>query len=69
MKKHLMSILVVLTVLAMAWPALGQAEGSSDQPRREGREGGRVLQNLSPEERTRLIEAMTTITVQSLFRL
>jgi len=54
MKKHLISILVVLMVLAMAWPALGQAASSSDRPRGGGREGGRVLQSLSPEERAKM---------------
>jgi len=59
MKKHLISILVVLTVLAMAWPALGQAESRSGRPRSGGREAGRVLQNLSPEERAKRWESMS----------
>jgi len=54
MSRSLISILTVLTVLAVAWPTLGQQQGSSDRPRRTDREGGEPLQDLSPEERARM---------------
>jgi peroxiredoxin len=56
MKKRLISIMVVLAVLAVAWPASAQGQSSSEQPGQQGREGGRLLENLSPEERAKMRE-------------
>ena len=50
MKKYLISAVVILMALAVAWPVLGQREGA------EAREGRRRFQDMSEEERAKMRE-------------
>ena len=50
MKKYLISTVVIVMALVVAWPVLGQREGG------EAREGRRRFQDMSEEERARMRE-------------
>jgi len=53
MRRYLISTVVMLIALAVAWPVLGQREGEEGRQPREGR---RRFQDMSEEERTKLRE-------------
>ncbi|MFB0524833.1 MAG: redoxin domain-containing protein, partial [Phycisphaerae bacterium] len=53
MKKYLISTVVILIALAVAWPVLGQREGEEGRQPREGR---RQFQDMPEEERAKLRE-------------
>ncbi|OHB60381.1 MAG: hypothetical protein A2167_07155 [Planctomycetes bacterium RBG_13_46_10] len=51
MKRNLISIVIFLTALSVAWLAYGQTENRQSRQNREGQQG---LQNLSADERAKL---------------
>lgn len=53
MKRYIIPAVVVLMILVVAWPTLGQREGTE---RKQSREGQRRFQGLSEEERAKLKE-------------
>ena len=58
MKRNLISIVIFLTALSVAWLAYGQAENKQSRQNREGQQG---LQNLSVDERAKLREERQSI--------
>jgi hypothetical protein len=56
MKRYLIPMVVVLAVLAAAWPTFGQREGQPAERRAAEREDWPMFQMLSPEEAAKLKE-------------
>ena len=64
MKRYLVAVLVALMVLAVAWPTLGQREGTESRRGREGGEGQRRFQDMSEEERASLRERFQNMSAE-----